>query len=45
MLAVTITTAANTTPRAVVVFIDQAARAPEGISTPSIYESCHWQVS
>ena len=32
MLAVTITTAANTTPRAVEVFIGQTARAAEGIS-------------
>jgi hypothetical protein len=29
------TTAPNATPRAVEVFIDQAARAPEGISTIS----------
>jgi hypothetical protein len=35
MLAATITTAAKVTPTTVEVFIGQAARAPEGISTTS----------
>ena len=33
--ATTMTIAKKTTPRAVEVFIDQTARAAEGISTPS----------